>query len=108
MENTVKSLLERIREWGCDSKDILPLYVALSSIRYNRDKGERKRLMRRGAERVRDACRVVRPDVLIKFRMEVREGGGRGFCGGREESEQVSWLVIWNIGYLLTLGTAGF
>lgn len=76
VENTVKSLLERIGEWGCDLKDILPLCVALCSVRSDGDAEERKALMKKGAERVRDACRVVRPDVLVKFRLEQESGGG--------------------------------
>jgi hypothetical protein len=84
VENTVKSLLDRIGGFGCDLKDILPLCVALCSVRCDGDAEERKKLMKRGAERVRDACRIVRPDVLIKFRTELNEGGGRGMCGGRE------------------------
>jgi hypothetical protein len=83
VENTVKSLLDRIGGFGCDLKDILPLCVALCSVRCDGDAEERKKLMKRGAERVRDACRVVRPDVLIKFRTEPNDGGGRGMCGGR-------------------------
>jgi hypothetical protein len=84
VENTVKSLLDRIGGFGCDLKDILPLCVALCSVRCDGDAEERKKLMKRGAERVKDACRVVRPDVLIKFRTELSESGGRGMCGGRK------------------------
>jgi Fungal specific transcription factor domain len=88
VENTVKSLLDRIGGFGCDLKDILPLCVALGAVRCDGDNEERKQLMRRGAERVRDACRVVRPDVLIKFRTQLNEGksSGWGLCG-RAESE---------------------
>jgi Fungal specific transcription factor domain len=78
VENTLKSLLERIGEFGSDLKDILPLCVALSAVRCDGDGEERRAMMKRGAERVRDACRVARPDVLIKFR---NEGGGIGGCG---------------------------
>jgi hypothetical protein len=79
VENTLKSLLERIGEFGSDLKDILPLCVALSAVRCDGNGNERRGMMKRGAERVRDACRVARPDVLIKFRNE--GGGGVGGSG---------------------------
>jgi hypothetical protein len=70
VENTLKGMLDRVGEWGSDLKDILPLCVALGGVRCDGDENERRAMMRRGAERCRDACRVARPDVLVKFRAE--------------------------------------
>jgi len=70
VENTLKGMLDRIGEWGSDLKDILPLCVALGGVRCDGDESERRAMMRKGAERCRDACRVARPDVLVQFRTE--------------------------------------
>lgn len=78
VENTLKGMLDRIGEWGSDLKDILPLCVALGGVRCDGDESERKAMMRKGAERCRDACRVARPDVLVEFRTEGSGAGGSG------------------------------
>ncbi|KAE9362822.1 hypothetical protein N431DRAFT_358164 [Stipitochalara longipes BDJ] len=92
VENTVKGMLERIGEWGCDLKDILPLALALSAVRCDGDEEQRRSMMKRATERVRDACRIARPDVLVRFRSGSREGEGafgwkgKG-CGDREKAQ---------------------
>ncbi|PMD38661.1 hypothetical protein L207DRAFT_634685 [Hyaloscypha variabilis F] len=99
VENTVTGMLERIGEWGCDLKDILPLAVALSAVRCDGDEVQRRDMMRRATERVRDACRVARPDVLVRFRSGSREGEGafgwrgRDGCGEREREKEKSEVV---------------
>lgn len=85
VENTLKGMLDRIGEWGSDLKDILPLCVALGGVRCDGDENERRAMMRKGAERCRDACRVARPDVLVKFRTE---GGGARACGKDKSGRQ--------------------
>jgi hypothetical protein len=85
VENTLKGMLDRIGEWGSDLKDILPLCVALGGVRCDGDEDERRAMMRRGAERCRDACRVARPDVLVKFRTE---GGWTGKSCNRKSVKE--------------------
>jgi hypothetical protein len=88
VENTLKGMLDRVGEWGSDLKDILPLCVALGGVRCDGDENERKAMMRRGAERCRDACRLARPDVLIKFQTEVGWTGTKiGACNRKSAKE---------------------
>jgi hypothetical protein len=93
VENTLRGMLDRIGEWGSDLKDILPLCVALGGVRCDGDGSERRAMMRKGAERCRDACRVARPDVLVKFRTEGAFGkdkSGRKKAKGGEQSESLN------------------
>jgi hypothetical protein len=63
VENTLNSLIQRLGEFGSDLKDILPLSIVLQCARSDGTPVERRELMRKGAERIMDACRRVVPDI---------------------------------------------
>jgi hypothetical protein len=114
VENTLKGMLDRIGEWGSDLKDILPLCVALGGVRCDGDENERRAMMRKGAERCRDACRVARPDVLVKFRTEGAFGKDKSGRKRAKEGEQLGsrnstrWEANREMGNAQGRGTMGY
>jgi len=75
VENTLNSLIARLGDFGSDLKDILPVAVAVQAVRSDGSPDEKKRLMVRGAERVLEACRRVRPDISVRHKMELAQKG---------------------------------
>jgi len=88
VENTLNSLIGRLGEFGSDLKDILPVAVAVQSVRSDGTLEEKNGLMKRGAERVLDACRRVRPDVSARHKLGLEQNGNKS--DSIREDNQVS------------------
>jgi hypothetical protein len=61
VENTVNGHLQRLGEFGSDLKTIMPLSIALQSVRSDGTPEGKRELMIKGAERVLQACRKAIP-----------------------------------------------
>jgi hypothetical protein len=73
VENTLSGFLQRLGEWGGEVRDVVPVSVVLQAVRGEGSQEEKRRAMRRGAERVLDACRRVRPEVGDSFKLNGEE-----------------------------------
>jgi len=83
VENTLKSMIQRIGEFGSDLKEVLPLSVLLYSVRTDGIGTEKKELMIKGAERVLLACRQLPSDIQEVARqnmLKCRRGPGGRRC----------------------------
>ena len=64
-DHTLKGLLERLGDFGCDFKDILALSTVLQSVRCNGSTEDKHASMLKGVERVLIACRERLPRKAI-------------------------------------------
>jgi len=64
VDNTLKSLIDRLPEFGSDLKDILPLSVVLQSVRSDGTMEGMRSLMLMAADRVMQACKNILPSPM--------------------------------------------
>lgn len=83
VENTLKSMLQRIGEFGSDLKEIMPLSVLLQSVRADGTDAEKKEMMIKGAERVLFACRQILPGIQDVVQQNLHHGKVRRFVSLR-------------------------
>lgn len=77
VENTLKSMLQRIGEFGSDLKEIMPLSILLQSVRADGTDAEKKEMMIKGAERVLFACRQILPGIQDVVQQNLHHGKAR-------------------------------
>lgn len=97
VENTLKSLIDRLGEIGSDTKDVVQLSVVLQSVRSNGNPEEKKALMIKGAERVLIKARELLPqiqDPQYQKTFRNRKRGGRG-CWVCFTLKLTTHLLIW-------------